>query len=107
MIKVEKGMVSIMGHMGTLMAETEVLVHAMAKNIREAAKEAELDEAERLKIFADSLTDAVFLDDYELAHKKLDRIKSEMGEVSEEVQNAMDALMELIEGKEEDDGNAV
>ena len=102
MIKAEEGHVSISGRMITLLEETEVIVHAIAKNVRESAQECGIDEAEKLKEFADSLADAIFLSDEELTAKKKKKIFDALDDddhLPEELKAILHGLFDYLEEK--------
>ena len=109
MIKVEDGNVSISGRMITLLAETEEIVHAIAGSVREAAQECGLDEAEKLKEFADSLADAIFLSNEELIAKKKKKIFDEIDDddhLPEGLKKILHGLFDYLEEKKgEKDGD--
>lgn len=103
MIRIENGEIGIRGSMGMLLSETVALVQIIGKNIREAAREAELDPGEKLEEFANDLRDAVLLTEEEMFRKKRDQLLGLLQEImnddEEEENNGSDD-----DGPEEPDG---
>ena len=110
MIQIKGITLSISGTMGELIAEAGTVVHRVALSIREAADSAGVDDTDKLKEFADDLTDAVFLTKEEYVEKKKAELFADLDdedlpeELKDIIKNQIEKLQEKMREKEAEDG---